>query len=178
MAGNIISAMLAKAAFRIRNQALGLDSATTLKITRCVIRLSAEPQRHMLEDGSTYIDTRIIKPIRIHVDAIAPDVDSLIQINAVANDRKSLFQISSRGLVIPDMMIDAELMNQNGENISSTVMKLSFKQIIIEKGSQIFLAHSADASLLERGQTLMSDTADTVSGLYDKASSAIDKVIQ
>jgi hypothetical protein len=177
MAESILSSILSKASFRIHNQNLGVDTAKGLKVVKAVIRMSADPQRHLLEDGSTFIDTRTVKPIKLQVDVIAPDATALTQINEVASDRRNLYQISTRGILIPDMMIDAELMEQTPENISSTVIKLSFKQILIEHKNQTIVNNPANASIVDRGRALIEDAKETALELFNKASKTITDLV-
>jgi hypothetical protein len=177
MANNAISSLFGKAALTIYNQTYGVVAAKDLKISKVTIKLSSDPQRHMMENGNTRIDTRTIKGIRIQMEVFAPDLNVLAQINDVAMDRSSLFQITSRGLIIPDMMIDSEVMKQVPEILSATPIRLTFKQILIEGKSPIIMNNAADASLIDRGLALVDNVTDTVGDLYNKASTAASNFI-
>jgi hypothetical protein len=177
MAGNVISSLFGKKALTIYNQTYGYVSAKDLKISKVTIKLSSDPQRHMMEDGSAQIDTRTIKGIRIQMEVFCPDNDTLLQLNDIVSDRSSLYQITSRGLIIPDMMIDSELMKQMPEVLSATPIKLTFKQVMIEGKNPIVMNNAADASLIDRGLAIVNDATETVGELYDKAAGAASNLL-
>lgn len=177
MAGGILSSLLSKPEFVLYNQTMGMATAKGAKVIKVSIKLTSDPMRHSMEDGSTFIDTRIIKPPKVQVDLIAPDDDTLSQVNAVMLDRKSLYQITSRGIILPDVMVEAESMEQTANNISSTVMKLSFQQVLIENTLQIIVTNAADASIIDRGRAVVGEVTETVSGLFDKATNAASNLI-
>lgn len=177
MANNILSTLLGKEPFALYNMSTKTTTPFGVKITKLVANFHAEPQRQMLEDGSTITDSKTVKGGKLALDVICPDVNVLMQVNAVLADRTSLYQITSRGLIFANYMIDEEFIKQTPEVLSATPMRISFKQILIENESPVIFANKADASLIERGIAAISSVKDTAADLFEKASSAVSKVL-
>lgn len=173
MANGIISALLAKAAFVVSNQRDLQTVLKTLKVSKVSIRLSSDAMRHMLEDGTTRIDTRVVKPIRIVADIICPDLSSVEELNQVLTNRKELYQITTRGLIIPNMMLGSDSLKQTGEMISATPVRLSFDQVLIEGREPIVFSNDANASAIDRGIAVLTDAKEGVSDFYSRTSKAI-----
>lgn len=172
MATSLIPAFFASASLQIKDQNSGLILATNLKTSKVSIRMSAEGMRHLMEDGSTLVDCRVLRPTKIIMDVICPDLDTLDQINEVLMNRTTIFQITSRGLIIPQMIIEGETIKLGPEMISATPIRISMQQFMLENVSPIVMANPADASLLDKGMGLVDTAKTSISELYDKAASA------
>lgn len=177
MANSILSTFLAKASMSILNQTTGQTELKDIKVSKVVIKLSAEPMRHMLEDGTTIVDVRIIKPIHVTADVICPDDDSLSSVNQILDDRQSRYQITSRGVIIANVVSDTDAIVQSADMLSATPIRMSFKQLLLENISPVVFASSASASVVDRGIAIINDATTSVTDLYNKAAKAVSTAI-
>lgn len=173
MADNILSVFFDKAMFVIGG--FGGSKATALKISKVSAKFVSMPMRHMKEDGTTVVDVRILKPTTVVVETMCPDLDTQKQVNDILMDRNNFYFITSKGLVIDNLMLDHEQIRQTAEVLSASPISLSFKQVITPTIE--VTAQSADSSLLNRGMMALNSATQTVTGLYSKASSAISSLL-
>ena len=173
MANSIISTLLGSSPFAVYNQSTKSTTTFDVKVVTASIKLSAEPQRQMLEDGSTLTDSKTVRPTRMSVDVICPDINVLDQVNSIMGDRTSLYQITSRGLIFPNLMVDSEFLRQSPDMLSATPVRMSFKQILIENVSPVIFANKSDSSVIERGISALNKATDSVTSLYTKVSASI-----
>jgi hypothetical protein len=122
----------------------------------------------MMETGSSVVDQRVLMPIGIEIEMIAPSDDSLLQANEAFLDRSSMFTIQTRGIIIDDMRVDYEGLDQNAKNISSTPMKYSFTQLLYQGQNNAIAAQSGDASMIDRGLSVINRATETVDGVFNK----------
>jgi len=177
MADGILSTLFGKPSVSIQDQLSGAKTALNLKVLKVSINLSAEPQRHMLEDGTTLVDTRTIKPIRVSMDAICPDIDTLIQMNNIIQNRDTRYKVSTRGIVLPDMRAEGATLRQSAEMLTATPIRISFKQLLIQNNNPQTFKNPADSSLINRGIAAISSAAGAVSDLYGKAVTSVSNLV-
>lgn len=173
MANSILSTLLGSSPFVVYNQSTKSTTTFDVKVVTVSIKLSAEPQRQMLEDGSTRTDSKTVRPTRMAVDVICADLNVLEQVNSIMGDRTSLYQITSRGLIFPNFMVDSEFIRQSPDMLSATPVRMSFKQILIENVSPVIFANKSDSSVIERGIAALNKAKESVSDLYTKISTSI-----
>jgi len=173
MANSIISTLLGSSPFVVYNQSTKTSTRFDVKIVNASIKLTAEPQRQMLEDGSTVTDSKTVRPTRMSVDVICPDLNVLDQVNSIMSDRTSLYQITSRGLIFANLMVDSEFIRQSPDMLSASPVRMSFKQILIENVSPVIFANKSDSSVIERGIAALNKAKDSVADLYAKISTSI-----
>lgn len=173
MANNIISTLLGSNPFVVYNQSTKVTVRLDVKVVRLSAKFTAEPQRQIMEDGTTRTDSKTVRPAKLTVDVICPDVNSLKQVNDILVDRGSLYQITSRGLIFGNFMVDSEFLNQTPEMLSATPIRMAFKQILIENVSPVIFANQADATIIERGIAAVTKVKDTAVELYGKAAAAV-----
>lgn len=168
---DIVSSFFSSAAFKLKNSTTGATAAEGLRVSRVHIRLPSTPMRHMKEDGSTIIDSRIIQPTSVQMEAYCETLDSFSKLNAVLLDRSTFYSIASKGLSFDNMLLENEQVSQSQDVISALPVKLSFKQVLTKKITPIVFAQSADASLISRGMNLLSTAQTSVAGLFSSISS-------
>lgn len=173
MANSIISTLLGSSPFVVYNQSTKSTTTFDVKVVTASIKLSAEPQRQMLEDGSTLTDSKTVRPTRMSVDVVCPDINVLDQVNSIMGDRTSLYQITSRGLIFANLMVDSEFLRQSPDMLSATPVRMSFKQILIENVSPVIFANKSDSSVIERGISALNKATASVTDLYNKVSASI-----
>lgn len=171
MATNFISSFFSSAAFKLTNSTTGATAADGLKVSRVHIKLSSIPMRHMKEDGSTIIDSRIIQPTSVQMEAFCETLESFAKLNAVALDRSTFYSITSKGLTFENMLLENEQISQNPEVMSALPVKLSFKQVLTKSVKPIVFSQSADASLISRGMNLLSTAKTSATDLFNSISS-------
>lgn len=173
MANSILSSLLSKASFTITNKSTSQVVVSDLKIRKCEINWESEPQRHQLEDGSTKIDTRTIKCVRLRVEAFCPDINTLSQLQALFTNRTALYKVASKGIIIDNMMLDDEKLEQSPENISATPITISFKELLLSGGDTSVCSNPADSSLIDRGISMFDSLSSGAQDLYNTVSAGI-----
>jgi len=173
MAGNILTALFSKASLTILNQTRGMVVAKGLKVVKGTIRLSSESFGHSLEDGTVKVDSRIIKPSKVVFDVICPDLETVAQVNDLLLDRQSLYQITSRGIIMANLQVNTETLRQSAEMTVATPIRISFQQILIQNVSPIVFANSSNSTLIDRGISAVNNATSTVKDLFDKTSGRI-----
>jgi hypothetical protein len=171
MAENIISSFLAHSALVIKDVESGDVQAKGLKVGRVHIKLISSAMRHMKEDGSTIVDSRIIQASTVTIEAFCPDSATLKQVNNLLMDRANFYSVSSKGFILNNMMVEADQVSQTAEMISAVPIRIAFKQVVSKNIQAIIVAQSADSTLVDRGRSLLSSAAQTVNDLYSKINS-------
>jgi len=173
MAQPLLSAVFSSPSLRIFNKKTGQYVLIPIRTIRVALTFQSRAARHKMEDGSTKVDQRILMPIVVAIDLIAPTMDIVGQVNAVTADREASYFISSRGIVIDDLRVTSQVIDQTPENLSSTPIQLTFSQLMFQGRSQTVYSQAADASLIDRGMALLSSATQTVSSTIQKIKTAI-----
>lgn len=154
---SILSAgRLTKPSFSLVNAKSGKDAVTDIKITKVSIKYSSRPQRHTREDGTTVVDVRTIDPIQVTVDLIAPGSDQLKALNDMLADRDNTYNMTSKSLLVNDLVCSNLDLKQSPDMLSATPLRLSMKQILRQGEKSTLQAHQvveqpADSSVSGRG---------------------------
>ena len=173
MANSIISSFLAQSPFSIKNSQSGTVMANGLRILRVSIKLSSAPMRHMKEDGTSIVDFRILQPSSVSIDAFCPDASTIDQVTNLLVDRSNLYTITSKGVILDQMMVDVEQIKQSPDIMSSTPIRITFKSILTKNAKPVVTAQSANSSLIDRGMTILNQATTTVTDLFSSVSKAI-----
>ena len=172
MALSILSSLFSKAQFTLTKSGSGAV-APNLKVVNVKIKLSSHVLRHMLESGVSVVDSRIIQPTRLHVDVICPDIDTLEQITAVAQDRTTTYSISSKGLIFDNMMVEDQCISQIPKMLSASPIRLEFKQQLVQYVIPIVFAQSADASMIDKGFAALASVKTQVSDVVTRLTTVL-----
>jgi hypothetical protein len=166
MATNLITSLFAQAALVIRNATMPNGAiAAGLKPIKVNMKFTSTPMRHMKEDGTTIVDARIIQPTNITIDAYCPDLSTATQINNLLSDRSSFYSVSSKGLFVDQMMVDGEQIKQSPDVMSATPIRIALRQVLTKNTQPIVFAQSTDASLIDRGMTLLNTVSTSAASL-------------
>lgn len=171
MASNIFSGLLSPSAFIIRDEEDGTIQVKGLKVVRVQIHLNSTAHRHMKEDGTTIVDSRVIQPSTATVEAICPDADTLKQVNNLLLDRANFYSISSKGVILNNMMAEAEQISQTPDMTSAVPIRLSLRQVVSKNTDPLIVAQSSDSTLVDRGMSLLSNATKTVTDVFSKIKS-------
>ncbi len=171
MASNLISSFLAPSALVIKDAESGDVQVKGLKVGRVHIKLISAAMRHMKEDGSTIVDSRIIQPSTVTVEAFCPDSATLKQVNNLLMDRANFYSVSSKGVILNNMMVEADQASQSPDMISAVPIRIAFKQVVSKNIKPLIVAQSADSTLIDRGRSLLSSATQTVNEVYSKIKS-------
>lgn len=155
----------------ITNATSGSKSIKTVKPVSVTIKMTSTIMRHMREDGQTFADTRIIQPTSISIEGIAPDFNTIKQVNALLQDRTNIYNVTSKGVTVKQLMADSNQMPQTAQYLSAGQIKLEMRQVLTKSVEPAVCAQSGDTSLVSAGLSLLSAAASTVSGLVSKVSS-------
>lgn len=177
MAENIISSILASPSLVILNQTEGIVAAKNLKVVKGIIRLVSESFGHSMEAGNTQIDTRVMKPFKVAFDVICPDIQTLDQVNNVLLDRKSLYQVKTRGIIVANLQVDNETLRQSADMTIATPVRISFQQIMIQHTSPVVFDNPASASIIDRGIAAVDSIQSSAADLYGKVSGKITTLL-
>lgn len=165
MADSILSSLRSKALLTIvSNGATGAEDnlAKNLKVTNVSIKYSARAMRHMLEDGTTIVDARIIDPTMVELEVICPTLDELNNTNQMLRDRKNTFKLTSKGIIVNNVVCEAFKIQQTSEMLSASPVRISMKQILRQGMARVgqVVEQPADSSLIGQGiQTMQKVTA-------------------
>jgi hypothetical protein len=176
MANSLLSGTFAKASFQILDVSSFTIVQTNLKVVKVSVKWASTVMRHMREDGVSTVDSRVLRPAIVMVQVICPDANALDAANALLASRSTVFRVITKGIVIPNLMVDEEQLQQMPDQLSSTPMTIRFKQIQIQGIAPIIFKHPTDASIINRGLTLLGDAEQKVSDLYGKVTSSIDSI--
>ncbi len=171
MANNIVSSFFSSSSLKFTNATTGAVVAKDFKPSSVVIKLSSSPMRHMKEDGTTVVDARIIQPTVVFIEGFCEGLDPLSKINAILEDRASFYTITSKGLVLSNMLCETEQIQQSPDMLSAMPVRLVFKQTISKLVKPLVVSQSADASIISRGMNLLSTASKSVSDLYSSVAS-------
>lgn len=173
---SLLSDIFSSPMMKITNQTKGFDVLVPIRVLKTSIKFASRTARHMMEDGSSKVDQRVLLPIAIEIELISPSDDVLLQINEVLLDRTSLFTIQTRGLIVENMRADYEGLDQSPRNISSTPLKYSFVQMLYQGQVGSVSAQAADSSVVDRGMTIISKAKETVSNISEKISNLTSSI--
>lgn len=165
----IFTSLLSSRSFSIVDQNTNQLVAADLRISRVNTRFSSVGQRHMLEDGTTKMDSRTIHPMEIIVEVFCPSIDVVDQINQLLLDRDTLYKVITRGMVFERMMCTSEALNQTPDMISATPARLTFSQVLVQNPKPIMFRNVGDSSMIDRGLALAEDVVGSAGDLFDYA---------
>lgn len=178
---NAIDAFLNRGAAKFSNLATGEELLRLIVIERVMIRLQAEPMRHPLEDGTTEIDTKVIRPTTIFVEAICPNPEALSELSELEKDRSTLLEIRTRGLIFKNVKVAAVTYDQSKAMLSATPARIEFRQLLVENYSPVVFEIASDSSVIDRGiaavRDVVSNTRTAAGALADNASELAEKII-
>ena len=151
--------------------------------TRAVsIKLTSKLMKHMLENGQTVVDVRIVTPSVIDVDIFCETLDDAAAVNKILNDRSRLYTLTTKGLVFSAMMLANEKLTQSPDVLSAMPIHLTFKQVLVENSQPIIYAQPADSSYIDKGftalRTASNNVQDLISSIKSSAATAIDRISQ
>jgi hypothetical protein len=176
----ILSSFNSKVSFSIMNEITKAIVAPNLKIIRVKIRYRSSNMNHRMENGSYLVDSRIILPATMDIDAICPDLDTQSQLTLLLKDNSSFYLIRSKGIVMDTMMIDQEGFDESSESMSANPVKLRFKQQLVGGFDPVMAAtpsQPSDSSVIDQGFSMLSAASGTVGGLYSSVSSYASSAI-
>jgi hypothetical protein len=167
MADSILSSVLSKAALSIvaASDPNGANLAERLKVVSVTIKYRSRTMRHMKEDGNTVVDVRIIDPASVELDVIAPTFDELGVLRDFLLNRKNTCILTSKGLVVNEVICGAVDVKQSAEMLSASPAQIRFKQLLRQGGprdTHKVVEQSSDSSVFNRGYQTVTKAAQTV----------------
>jgi len=178
---SILSSLFAKPKFSILIQSAGgdvsLPVAPNFKVRQVTTRFVSRAHRHILEDGNTIVDARTIMSTQLIVEGFCPDIDTLAQITAIANDRLSLYKILSKGLVFDNMKMGSENIEQIPRVLTASPVQLHFEEQLVVGVQPIVFAQAADSSLIDRGFAALQEATTTATAMATNAVSSLSKIL-
>lgn len=139
-----------------------------LKVESARITLKANLFSHKLENGSSFIDSKVMSPIVIEMSVICPTVDSVDELNSILMNRTARYQVTSRGLIFNEMLPKGEMIDMSGEMLSATPIKLTWVQLLVQGESPVLFANQAESRVVQKGTQLLEKAKSTASDLSDQ----------
>lgn len=136
-----------------------------LKVESARITLKATVFSHKLENGQSFIDSKVMEPIVIEMNVICPTIDVVDELNDVLMNRSARYQVTSRGLIFQNMLPKSETLDISGEVLSATPVKLVLRQFLVQGESPVLFANQADSRIVQKGTQLLKQVEGTVSDL-------------
>jgi hypothetical protein len=171
---SIVASLFSQVSFSMVDSS-GAKWSVKLNVSRVSIRLLSKPMRHMLESGSTVVDTRIIEPSSIDVDIFCQTLDDVDSVNKLLMDRSAFYTLTTKGLVFGAMMLQHEVLKQQPTVLSAVPIHLVFKEVLVQHAAPVIFKQPADSSLISLGiaslKTAQQNVSDLVSAV--KASSLV-----
>lgn len=167
MPNTILSSPYSAPSLSIVSQALQVNVAAGLSVSKVGIKYTATAFRHKREDGTSVVDARILNPTRVDIDVIVGSIDVLEQVNDIILDKSSAYTITSKGLVMTNMMMDRQQIKQAADIISASPVRMSFTQVLVQGYAPNICAQSADNSLLDKGLQLVNKVTVPLTTLVD-----------
>ena len=170
MAESIVSSLLSTTQFSVSYQ--DTDSGTkrttakNLKVIKVNFKFISQPHRSVREDGAVVVDAKTVMQTVIKLSVYCPTVDDLRQVNDLLTNRDKVFTVSSKGVVVENMVLNSETVRQNPDVISSYPIDLEFTEIIVSNAKPVIVAQAADAKTISQGlASIGAQAQQTVSGL-------------
>lgn len=159
MATSILSSLLSKAQLSIVSSSTGLDLAKNLNVSRVGIKFRSRVFRHMREDGNSIVDARVLMPSVCEIDVFVATLDDLANVNSMMLDRTGVYRVTSRGLVLTNMMMSEESIKQTPDVLNASPVRIVFQKLLTQNAdTPPSVAQAADSSLLDQGIQTVSST--------------------
>jgi len=178
MANNLLTGL-----FSDSNKLKVVDAANSrqvmpdFKTKRVNIRFPSNVMGHTMESGITKVDTRVIRPAQLSVIGYANDASTLLSLASMLSNRNTLYTITSRGLILPNMLLVTEGLAQSPEVISAAPIRLDFKQVFIEGIDSVVFAQAADTSLIDRGIGFLEEAQAGAEDLWADVSQSLSDIV-
>jgi hypothetical protein len=185
MPDTILSSLLSAPALTVVSDTTGLNVAQALSVSKFTLKLRSRIFRHKREDGNTIVDARQVEPMKVELETFAPSLDAISTVNGAMMDRDGTYTVTSRGLVMRRMMVEAVDVKQSGDMISASPVKVGLKELLTQNQSNVGqqnVAQPGDSSLIDQGLQTISNAVTTVQNLAStvvaNAESAAASVVQ
>jgi hypothetical protein len=173
---NILASLFSQVIFSLVDS-YKVPLSVRLNVSKVSIRMESKLQRHVLENGSSVVDSRIIIPAVLSVDVFVSTLDDLNIVNNLLLDRTNLYTITTKGLVFGSMMLESEKISQVPENLSSSPVQLSFKEVLVENTTPVIFKQSSDSSMIQQGMASLNTAEQNVTGLISAIKSSAASTI-
>lgn len=174
MANSILSSFFSKPQFTLKNADYALTNlAASWKVMSVSMRFHSVPMRQMMEDGSTLVDSRIIRAAEVEVIMMCPDADTLSGVQDIVSDRSQRYSIVSRGVYLHSVMLDHSAIQHVPEVLSAAPIQLVFKQLLVQGENPVIVSQAADSNVIDLGLAALKSAANSASDLYSKVSSSV-----
>lgn len=180
MALDAITALLGSSSFKIVDFLSGPVNLSGLKVLDVRIKFEGKVFKNQREDGSFIVDGKMLMPTTIDVSVLIQTVDAAEQVNRILKDRKSLYTIYSRGLIINNLLCVNNQVSMNPEILSSSPFRLSFKEVPLQQEDQPETRQDADSTTIDKGIAYLkevgTDAVEFAQNTYDKVKSSISGI--
>jgi hypothetical protein len=175
MPTSILSSLLAKPSLSIINSQTGLDVATNLNVSKVRFKFRSRVFRHKREDGTTIVDARVLVPSICEIDVLCETLDDLALVNSLMLDRTGVYRVTSKGLVVTNMMCAGESISQTPDVISANPVRIVMEKLLTQDAAEPpAVAQAADSSMLDQGiQAIQNTVSQTVTTAQQLASQVI-----
>lgn len=202
MANSILSALIGKNPFQITSEASGYTYWADLAVVRVDVLLDSEVTDQPmatkdLMDAEVYVDLldvdvtngKILRPSKLRLKCLCANLSTVEDLMNAFADTEATFQVSSKSIIIGDMMMVNMTITQSDEILSAVEIEIDWEQAAPPDPTTFAPADPADATNIStRVQNLKTSVAGAASGfvtdftsgvtsLYNKVSTGIRGVL-
>lgn len=186
MSNSILSSLFARSAFRATNNRTGYQCWTNLKVVAVEIDSSSANADVPLassegNETGTYAQlmeadiqtAKIIRPTRMRVTAISPDVSTTNSVLAVYADVEATLTITTKSVIADLMAVTHVTIQQDDEAINVARLTIELEQCAQPDYDPYNPVNQADETAIGTRVQRPPTIAQTVSGLYNKVANFI-----
>lgn len=177
MANDLISYVFGSSRFKITDFRTGPVSLTGLSVIDVKIKFPGKLFKNAKEDGGFIVDGKIRLPIEIEVTVIVQTVDAAERITQILKNRDTLYSITTRGLIIDNMMCSNQQITLSPDMLSAAPYRLSFRELPLERTEVIVTKQQADSSIIDKGIAYVKETTTTVTNFAQESISKVKSSI-
>ncbi len=168
-----LSSLISKSAFTIIDQQNNNVITAKLSIKKVSIKYASKVMRHAMENGKSLVDARIIQPKEVEIEVICPNVSVLNQVNEMVGNNKTLYTITSKGIVTTNLIAEGQQIRLDSSMLSATPIKIRFKEVLVNLTQEKPKQQAADSSLVGKGISMLKEQKQNVTDLLQKVKSNV-----
>lgn len=164
---SILPVSFSKLGVSILNETTGETIFAKFLTMEVRIILSSELMRHTREDGSTFIDAKIVQPFEVEITGFVDSVSTLKKVSDILMDRSHYYSVSANGIPWSNLMASDVAVDSDAETMSAYPVQMVFKQILVRQIEYTEMDQDSDYSNRRSGDSGMNNTSMTVQQLFD-----------
>lgn len=165
---SILPASMSKLGVKIKNETTGQVRFANFKSLEAEVNLSSELMSHTKEDGSTFIDSKIVQPFEVEITGFLDTVMDLRHVSEILLDRSHYYSITINGVPWSNMQSVDLSMDSDAETMSTYPVQMVFRQMLVRQIDYTKMSQPADYPNRKLGDQGLDRVSMTVQQLFDK----------